>query len=371
MLDAKYAKFSGLSHNFLPTNGDTKAPCNLDDADISPTATEPFRDREGPTEMIFGLMAYKFATFLMDMPGFEGLAMIRDDPESARGLGSGPTEEQQAEYRRGVGVLHAQLEEIFNKYCDPKAGPVHEMAIKMSSHLLDRLTELGTPPKQQPEWGSEVKSAKDNTFKLAIGALEHNEDDYRSSGDQSFTWFARLNFHLDIFMYLAGQLCHRTTGKLVERAWKQVEVVYSFHPELFDVANKKYHTLAIHILRAWRKRENVILGQSGHAPEVPSYVERLRASMSEPDSDMKETAAETQTPSDLYYKSPEFEPAPSMATAGLAPALGTDPELDHFLGMFDSHMDWNMFGSPPPITPIDGQPDPGLGMYGMGPSTEW
>jgi hypothetical protein len=245
------------------------------------------------------------------------------------------------------------------------------MAIKMSSHLLDRLTELGTPPKQQPEWGSEVKSAKDNTFKLAIGALEHNEVDYRSSGDQSFTWFARLNFHLDIFMYLAGQLCHRTTGKLVERAWKQVDVVYSFHPELFDVANKKYHTLAIHILRAWRKRENVILGQSGHAPEVPSYVVRLRASMSEPDSDMKETVAETQTPSDLYYKSPKFEPAPSMATAGLAPALGTDPELDHFLGMFDSHMDWNMFGSPPPITPIDGQPDPGLGMYGMGPSTEW
>jgi hypothetical protein len=373
MVDAKYAMFSGLSHNLLPTVGDTKGPCNLDDADISPTATEPFQDREGPTEMIFGLIAHKFAAFLMDMPGFEGIAMIRDDPDSAPGLGPGPTEEQQAEYRRGVGVLHAQLEEIFQKYCDPKAGPAHEMAIKLSSHLLNRLTELGTPPKQLPEWGGEIKSAKDITFKLAVGALEHNEVDYRSSGDQRFTWFARLNFHLDIFMYLAGQLCHRTTGKLVERAWNQVEVIYSFHPELFDVTDKKYHTLAIHILRAWRKRENVILGQTGHAPEVPSYVLRLRASMSEPDSDMKETVAEAQTPSDLYFKSPEFDPAPpmAMATAGLGPALGTDPELDHFLSMFDSHMDWNMFGSPPPITPVDGQPDAGLGMYGMGPSTEW
>jgi hypothetical protein len=363
MVDAKYAMFSGLSGSLLPTNCDTKSPRNVNDADIIPTSTEPILDREGPTEMIFCLLTYKFAKFLMETPGFEGAIMIPED-NPGPGLKSTPTEEQQAEYRRGVAHLHKELVEIFDRYCDAKAGVVHQVAVTMKKQILMKLEDLMTPPKQQCDWGGEVKSGADNTFKHVVTGLEHNEANYLSTKDKGFAWFSRLHFHLDIFMYLAGELCRRTEGMLVERAWRQVDVVYSFHPELFDVTNKNYRTLALHILRAWRIREHVVRTRSGgHAPEVPFYVVKLRLYM--PDVDCK--LEDEPTPPDPYQV-PDFA-APEQFDIG---GMQADDALDQFLYPLDTlSLAWD---SPFPSQATNygsGQAGSGFGPFGMGPTAEW
>ncbi|KAK4152469.1 activator of stress genes 1 [Chaetomidium leptoderma] len=372
MVDAKYAMISGLSHTLLPTNCDTKAPKNVNDADIFPSATEHFQDREGPTEMIFCLLTHKFAKFLLDMPGFEGVAMI-PETDSVTGSRIGPTEEQLTEYRRGVGQLREELMEILDRYCDPTAGPVHEMAITMRGHLLDKLNELMTAPKDQPEWGGEVKSAKDNAFKLAIGTFEHNEANYASTKDKGFAWFSLLHFQLDIFMYMAGQLCRRTEGTLVERAWRQVGVVYSFHPELFDMTNKNYSALAAFTLRAWAKREQVLFNCTGHVPEVPFYVEKLRVCVphhvrkEEQGGEEEEEEEEEQTPPNPYT-SPGFVPIGTMGSTG---TMSTDNPLGQFLSYLDAPaLEWDMFTGQP-MTHNNGQLGPGFGPFGMGPSADW
>lgn len=258
MLDAKYAMFSGLSHSLLPSNCDTGPPKNLNDVDIDPSAKKPYQDREGPTEMIFCLLTYKFARFLLDAPGFEGMAMVKRSATD----GNGPTEEQLNEYRRKVSVLRQDLLDILEKNSDRRAGPVHEMAVALREHLIARLDELATPVEQQSDWGIEVHSAEDNTFKVAITIFEHDSANSVGGMVPAFTWFSLLHFQIDLFLYLVGQLSRRTEGALVDRAWVQVEAVYSVHPELLDINNKKFVTVSSYVLRAWKKREQALLAQA-------------------------------------------------------------------------------------------------------------
>jgi hypothetical protein len=357
MLDAKYAMLSGLSHSLLPRSWDAKEPKNLNDTDLYPSATEPFQDREGPTEMIFCLMTNKVAKFLGQTPGLEAMILATELEALQNPDKLGLPESQYVEFRRTLENLRTTLVELLEKYCDPNAGPVHQITMEMKNHILAKLEELITPPRQQPEWGSEIRSLKDNAFKVAVTSMEHNELNYETTKDRGFLWFTRLHFSLDIFTFMAGQLCHRTEGGLVERAWKQVSVVYTFHAELFDVSNKTYSTLAIFILKAWNTREELFRSR-GQQLEVPFYVEKLRAVM----------------PDDYKSQPTPIEPSPQPNFALKLPntnAIPHDPAYDQFLGGYldISTVDWDMFGTT--TNGIPGQAGavmPGQFSFGTGPT---
>ncbi|KAK4230397.1 activator of stress genes 1 [Podospora fimiseda] len=348
MVDSKYALYSGLSHSFLPRGWDTKIPKNLNDADIFPSATEPFQDRDGPTEMIFCMLTNKFGQFLVETPGLETIALLEEQGSPAS---NHIPEEQINECRRHIEKLAKDLLEILDKYCDPMAGPVHQMAIRMREHIVRKFEELIKAPKDQPELESEILTQKDNTFKVAVCTLEHNEANYMSAKDKGFMWFSLLHFQLDIFMYMAGQLCHRTEGILVDRAWRQVEVVYTFHPELFETTSKVHSALAVFILKAWRKREEALLTRTGQLPETPFYIEKLRASF--PDDEYKSEP----TPPDPY--------TPASLATGFNPVI-QDGSFDGYLG----YLDWDMFGNNV-MANVGQQSSSNFGGFGMGPSVEW
>ncbi|KAK0727861.1 fungal-specific transcription factor domain-containing protein [Lasiosphaeria miniovina] len=350
MVDSKYALFSGLSHSLLPRDFDTKSPKNLNDADIHPSATEPFPDRDGPTEMIFCLLTCRFGRFLIDNPGLETIVMAPDS-----GAIGGISDEQVTEYRRIVENLAKELLDMLDRYSDAKAGPVHEMAVEMRMHIINKVMELVKPLKPLAGWGSEpLPSAQDGAFKIAVRTLEHNAHNYMSMKDRGFIWFSLLLFQLDVFMYMAGQLCHRTEGEIVDRAWEMAEVVYSFHPELFDTSNKVYLIIAQYILKAWRKREEILLCRTGEIPDTPFYVDKLQASL--PIDDLK------------------TEPTPpgpfTPASLGLGPPIG-GPDLDQLFGGYldTTALDWDMFGTS--NASGDQSMASAFAGFGMGPSSQW
>lgn len=346
MLDAKYAMMTGLNHSLLPRVWDTKEPKNLNDVDMFPSATEPFQDRDGPTEMIFVMITNKVARFLVETPGLEIMLMLTE------WSGSPSTADPQLnKFRTVIGRLGQDMLDMLNRYCDPTAGPVHEMAVEVKAQIIKKLSTLAISPKEQPEWGSEIMDSKDNAFKLAICAMEHEQENCYASQNKGFLWHALLHFQLDVFIYLAGQLCHRLEGALVDRAWKQVEVVYYFHPELYDTTNNKtYFMLARFILKAWGKREEMIYRKTGHMPTTPPCIEKLRGI--------------------VPCEDPKSEPtAPVRAGASFMSRTqldGPDPSLDQFLGGFldVSSADWDMFAG----LPANGQNDLPPSFYGMNPS---
>lgn len=354
MVDARYAMLCGLSHSLLPRSWDAKPPKNVNDADIFPSATEPFQDREGPTEMIFCLMLNTFTKFLVDSPGLEAMILASEIGTSFEG---GPSEAQMVECRQCIENLGKELLSLLDRYCDPSAGPVHEMAIDMRTHLLKKIASLVTPPKLRPDWGEQGHTMQDNAFKIAVLSLEHNEQNYMTGKDKGFLWFSLVHFQLDIFMYVVGQLYRRSEGALVARAWKQVEVVYTFHPELLDItSNKTYSMIATFVLKAWKKREEHMLSQTGQLPEAPFYLESLRSLM----------------PNEAYYSEPTPpDPyTPAYLTGNRRPVTAnSDPGFEQFFGAYldSSAMEWDMFGTMPMSGVQQTGPFAGFGL----PPAEW
>lgn len=354
-MDAKYASTSGLGHGIISANCDTKTPANLNDADMDPSATEPFKPKDGPTEMIFCLLMYRFAKFVKEMPGFEGIIMLPDE-ESGPGPKIGPTEEQREAYRQGVARLQEEFLEIFEKYSDVNAGPVHVMASAMKDHILQRLEELKIPTKSQ-KWSEEVKSTGDNMFKHAVQFLEHYDVNYKVTSSLGFAWFTMLHFQLDVFMYVVGQLRRRTEGKLVESAWRQVEAVYAHHPELFDMTNKSYTVLGVYVLQAWKNREQVIFGRTGRAPEIPSCVTKLRTCL--PDQAYKQEQGEQRTPSGSFV--PQFTATYPVDSSPLA--------LEDFMAFPDPQsFEFDMFTG---LLANQEEAALGIGPFGIAPPSTW
>ncbi|KAJ9148311.1 C6 zinc finger domain-containing protein [Pleurostoma richardsiae] len=353
MLDAKYAMLSGLSHSLMPRSWDTQAPRNVNDADLFPSSTEPVRDRDGPTEMIVVLVTYKIAKFLVQSPSFESI-LLANELEGMEG--KMPDQDRVQEYRALVGSLGKELNELVEKYCDPSAGPLHALALQMKTHIMEKLVELFAPPKYLAEWGDEVKNHKDNAFRIAVTATEHGIDQYKQTAHQGFLWFSRLHFQLDIFVYLVGQLCYRTSGALVERAWILVEETYHWHPELLDTTQKSYSRLAVFVLKAWKIREEVLRTRLGTDPETPEYVSKLRASMPPQD----DSRSEVSTTDSIVPKMNHME--------------GTDATFDQLVGTYldFNNLDFDIFGNmvpanigPQGITTTAPYP------FGLAPQPEW
>lgn len=364
MVDAKYALMSGLSHSMLPRVWDTKEPKNVNDADLFPNATEPVQDREGPTEMVMVMVFNRLARFLVETPGVEPMILLTNH-EALRGP-NGPSDQQVDMYRVLIANLAQSLLEITEKYGDRQAGPLHEMALDVRTVVLQKLEHMLLPARER-EFGDEVKTPADNVFQVAVETTTHDNELKMKSKNNAFAWFSRLYFQDNMFMFIVGQLCIRTTGQLVEKAWVAVEDTYNNYPDLYDVTQRTYYQIAVYILRAWRTREGVLRARlGGMTPETPEFVTKLRAVMPAQDetksevsssslslSTVPESTATTVESSDTLVPSidelslmAEDKVMLASSVSGTAPAPAT--ELDQFLAqpyIDPNSIDWDMWGS--------------------------
>lgn len=371
MVDAKYAMLSGLSNTLLPRGWDTKEPKNISDEDLGPSATEPIQDREGPTEMILVLIVYRIAKNLISLPGVETILLL-NELDSTMG-GSGPNQEKVQKYRRVIQDLNKDLDELIAKFSAPDAGPLHMMARFLKDHLMGKLTALISPPAEGPEWGTEVFDHTSNAFKLAVDTTRHSVEHYKMAIYPGWDWFSRLHFQLDVFAYLVGQLCHRTTGQIVDRAWEVVEEVYQYHPEFYETSNRIYYQLAHFTFKAWRKREAAVRSRSGSTPETPKCVQKLRLLV--PGSDESSTKSESeQTPNDDPFNS--FAGTNANGTVGSMDGLTgvvTGPTFDAYMGNyfdFNGALDFDIWGGTSQVPLMQPMQLQDMMQFGMGP-TQW
>ncbi|KAI9149563.1 transcription factor [Paramyrothecium foliicola] len=317
--DAKNAVTSGLTHSMLPSNWDTKEPQNLNDADLIPGSTEPFRPREGPTEMGFCLLLYQMSRFIISIGDHKGLvgfdiALLGQNTENDKLI--------LERWRVMLENLEQNLMEIERRYIDISAGAVHAAALGLRPLVVSKLKEMLVPMQEQPEWGTEILSPKDNLFKQVIMNNEHSTDQYDQMAQSGFLWFSKLHLQLDVLAVMTGQLCQRPMGSLSDRAWRCIEKIYTYHPELSDMSQKQYAAQAQLTLRAWRAREQAF-NQAGMPAQIPSFLCRLRDVAPSPDT--RSSARSSVTP-----------PAQTHQTGDLDQLLG---------GYLDTtSINWDMWG---------------------------
>lgn len=278
ILDVKSARASGLRSPPLPPSTDCRIPTNIDDVSLDPNATKPFEDQQGPTEMIICLLFCKVGHLVLTRPDYQealsqGEAVIFGSESDAG------SDHLLDEFTNVLHEIEKGLDDTLDKYSYPSAGPIHEFASDVKSVLCSRIGEIGQSASQQPEWGTEIITPSDNLFKLSIISIEHSVKLHQKSQGVGFSWSILFNLHYDMFLHMVGQLCLRTSGSLVERAWSLVPVIYSMHEEFFDVSLPSSVALANFVLKAWKMRFSVLRARLGRVAQVPDYIQRLDLAM--------------------------------------------------------------------------------------------
>ncbi|KAK7437342.1 C6 zinc finger protein [Colletotrichum acutatum] len=273
MLDSKFSMISGLSQSLLPRPSDCKLPKNLNDADLHAGATERYQDREGPTDMVIPLLVYQVGFCIQQQQDIESLMLYNELSTLSSGRRS---KVQSAQISAFIKNLESRLNTVIDKNSDPTAGPVHEFAGLLKSLILQKVQETSRPPQEQPEWGSEIMTPKDNLFKWSVMTTEQNINAYRSNRHPEFHWFLKLLFQYDVVIFMIGQLSQRMTGAIVERAWQLLPSIYEFHPEFFDPSQEYNIALAKFTMKAWKKRDDYLSSRQGLRPEEPDYMKRIR-----------------------------------------------------------------------------------------------
>ncbi|KAK6848916.1 hypothetical protein PG995_012749 [Apiospora arundinis] len=347
LLDASYALMSGLGQSMVPRSWDTKKPANLTDSDLFPTMTK-VESRPGPTDMVYCMSCYEIAQLLVDFPSLDEVMF-----QNETGVESlPPAVFEQARIR--VDQLDAKLAEILAQYCDVTMGPVHILAKETRPDIIGKLREMICPPQSQPEWGSEVFSAKDNLFKISVSSAEHTIRLYNIiemvDVGTKFQWFIKAHFQVEVFQYMIGQLMNRISGPLVERAWIVVEKCYHFHVELMDLNIKSSADVAIFVLRAWKRRSENIHQSTGIPPVTPYYISALENLVGSHDAKKEEHN--------------EYEVEPDSIHV---PSTGIDMRWDQLLGYVDPQNagTWDMFGSNAAEVPDYRTAAPGFGVNVM------
>ncbi|RYO86877.1 hypothetical protein DL766_001102 [Monosporascus sp. MC13-8B] len=332
MLDTFYALMSGLGQSLLPRNWNTRAPHNINDADLYPSMTS-IESREGPTDMIFVLMQYEVSKLIVQVPSLE-LVILQNELATPEG----PNPVELAKARRRLEELNETLDRMLEKWCDLSMGPVHELAMEMKPTLLCKLREIVEPPRNQPEWGTEIQTPKDNLFRMAITSGEHSlrmVNAARRTGQ--FIWFVVTHFQIELFIYMLGQLSTRTSGQLVERAWAVTEANYTAYQDLFDLSIKPHLILAAHVRKAWKVREKVLRERNRSPPQPPVYILRLDGQLTAYESKHHTPSGDTPVLNGLRLDSSNG----SAAT----PVMDVTP-WDQMLGFIDAGaIDWDALPS--------------------------
>ncbi len=124
--------------------------------------------------------------------------------------------------------------------------------------IIDAMRAVTMPMRDLPEWGTEVRNEEDNVFRIYVIQLEHDIMLYERIKDTVFSWFFDLIVRIDVLVFLAGQLCRRTTGTLVSRAWKAIDRMYHYRQKQLDMSKDDMVELGCLMLEAWAARAHAL-----------------------------------------------------------------------------------------------------------------
>jgi hypothetical protein len=276
VIDSMYAVTSGLKPMLLPAGCNTKIPQNINDTDFSADSTM-IKPKEGPTDMVFVLVFYEIVHFIKDHPmiDLEHLALGGHDlepgtPEYAIYLDSMKQMENLAE------MLDAKIIQVEKQYCDPSAGIIHDLALKLRHWIVREAKIMATPMQETPEWGTEVNNPQDNFFRIW---LSHNENEVainEMAQRGNFLYAFKCHLHLDSLLFLAGQLAGRSpVGSFAERTWRLFDRFYYYHEHLWNLNQRLHLQLARLLLKAWEAREKTLQGIEAPVDE-PDFIPKLK-----------------------------------------------------------------------------------------------
>ena len=226
ILDGRASQLVGVASSAIfYYSGDMKRPLNVNDSDLNPNMKELPPEHVGATEMLFyslrcemGEYMYRTGAFIIEGP-------IRNDTKKPLSL---------AEKDASINAFAGVLQDKFLKYCDTSI-PLHLLVATTAGLVVDHARLNAHHPRQYPDGGASLpQEEKDMLLRLAMSVVEKHNLCNVTKSLRGFLWHINVFFPFEAFILLLSELCQRTHGQLALDAWRVVNEVYDYHPELIN-----------------------------------------------------------------------------------------------------------------------------------------
>lgn len=279
--DSKNSMLCGLNATSLNFEWDTKPVQNVNDEDLIPGSKTPVPAKNEPTEMAFCLVMQEVYRYRSQVEKDDGAQEIEAAMVGLSLDGQGAERAAFEKFRQQSRELDEKIRSVEDHLIDKNAGGAHAAAMAMRAMVTDHVDEIVAPIREQPEWGTEIFTWKDNLFKLLTCSIERQCNAHDLMAACGYEWYMRLQLFPDFISVLTAQLYQRPFGTLSDRCWNVVERLYGQHAQtLYDLSRKQSAVQAQFALKAWQARHDDAI-KRGQQPEAPEFIKRLQKLMEE------------------------------------------------------------------------------------------
>ncbi|KAI9848572.1 MAG: hypothetical protein M1837_007241 [Sclerophora amabilis] len=313
ILDIRSAEDHGSDPSITEGSFDTKYPLNIDDDEMSVDSEGPLKNHHGCTEMTFCLVRYEVTGAMRKLNFVPPVAAKEASPEATV-----------KEKERWIEETCRSLDEKFNlKGCDMTV-PLYWVTATVARLILGKMWLMLHHPFQRLHKGAPIpQETKDHLFVTSMEVIEYARLLETEPTTRKYCWLLRTYVQWHAIVFLLAELCLRTRGELVDRAWHAVNGVFENWGEQAQATKNDMLWLAVKRLRSRAQRardlelardgviKSLSMSTDGRVPGAPSSIA----------TGFRGTSGNTTTKTLLTASPEEGLPRSSLQYKDLTPAI--------------------------------------------------
>lgn len=216
ILDTRASEDHGCDPTIIEQAFDTKMPLNVNDVDISPGMKEFPEETQGCTDMSFCLIRFEVANT------FRRINYIPPGPQRCNEFFTNVTLQDK---ERWITECHQRLEERYLKHCDMSV-PLFWVTATVARLMMSKMWLMVYHPFQRKDGGQSLPpETKEKLFITSLENMEYSILLETESRTMKWGWLFKTYMQWHALAFMLSELCVRTTGDLVDRAWTAVDRV--------------------------------------------------------------------------------------------------------------------------------------------------
>jgi len=215
ILDTRASEDHGCDPTITEQSFDTKMPLNINDVDITPDMKDFPDMKHGCTDMSFCLIRFEVSNT------FRSINYIPPGPpkQCTEHLAGITLQEKE----KWITECHERLEERYLKDCDMSV-PLFWVTATVARLMMSKMWLMVYHPFQRQDGGATLPpETKEKLFITSLENIEYSILLETEARTMKWGWLFKTYMQWHALAFILSELCHRTSGDMVERAWVAVE----------------------------------------------------------------------------------------------------------------------------------------------------
>ncbi|KAE8359502.1 fungal-specific transcription factor domain-containing protein [Aspergillus caelatus] len=268
-VDFRLADVLGTKPSLDLSCSDNQMPLNVEDEDLHPDMVNPPLGRRGITTTTPCLVKYEIMGSLREFP--------TSCPSEWRWEALSSPDVTIMKKDNIISHIEDRLEVKYLRYCDP-SNSLHTFVSIIIRSSICKMKLFAHNPRQFANDPIKVPQSERNIFfanamKLLEYVIFMQEGTH---GLEKYKWNFGTSVLWNVILYVLIEVRHRKTGTDVDKAWRLIETVFSYYPQVFDESpGPVYIALGKWTLEVWDDHVAALKADGLPEPLTPDYINAI------------------------------------------------------------------------------------------------